>query len=173
MATSPPKSAVNARWRLRFSLKWMLLIVTVICIWLGMTAYQASRQRKAVAAILQLGGRVSYAHQWDYSGRFGKEIKGAEPPGPAWLRKLIGDDYFVEVTYVTHGRRVTDDLLNHIAAFDELKGLYLVGSSVTDQGVKCLRGLRELRWLHLGGTEITDAALIPIRELTRLETLDL
>ena len=51
----------------------------------------AGIRRDAVAEILDLGGQVSY--DYETAGR-------KEPPGSAWLRKRIGNDYFQTATTV-------------------------------------------------------------------------
>ena len=72
---------------------------------------EASRQqREAIAAIRKLGGVVSYDY---YGGRFDCEfslaagrtvpVVTAGPPGPAWARKLLGDDFFADVVDMDYG----------------------------------------------------------------------
>jgi hypothetical protein len=50
------------RW-FRFSLRMMLVMVAVLCVWLAFTFNAARRQKEAVAAILRAGGTVSYDYQ--------------------------------------------------------------------------------------------------------------
>src|SRR5262245_13991502 len=92
------------KW-LRFSLRTMLLLITALCIWLGFQVNAARRQREAVTAILRNGGTVKYDFQlvidpkipWNSSY---KSLKDASPSGPAWIRRLIGDEYFQDVVEV-------------------------------------------------------------------------
>jgi hypothetical protein len=71
MQTEPPKR----RWY-QFSLR-TLLIFTVVCAiaagWLGKRVAQKRNERKAVAAVVKLGGMVLY----DY-----EVLKSTKPPGP-------------------------------------------------------------------------------------------
>src|ERR1039458_6976592 len=47
--------------------------------------------------------------------RAGVGIPSAKPSGPACLRKLLGKDYFADVTYAyLHGIEVTDAGLEHL-----------------------------------------------------------
>ena len=69
-----------------------------------------------------------------------------QPPGPAWLRKLLGDDLFVNVTKVD-----------------------LRGSQVSDAGLKHLKGLTQLQELNLNDTKVSDAGLQHLKGLTQLQ----
>ncbi len=90
----PPKR--KRRW-LQFSLRSLLLAVLIVAI--GMAAWivpiknRAQRQKEAVDAILKGGGFVVYDYQ-EYGERIHEDAK---PPGPDWLRKLLGDDVFTNV----------------------------------------------------------------------------
>ena len=73
-----------------------MLAVAIPFTWLETEMKQARKQRAAVDWIEKAGGSVFYDYQPDPSG----DIPAAKPPGPAWLRKLLGDDYFADVTSV-------------------------------------------------------------------------
>ena len=162
------------RWY-QFSLR-SFLIVTVICAlasaWIARQIERKRNEREAVEAIVKLGGWVVYDYVHDG--------KAANPPGPAWLRKLIGDNFFGEVVYVNLGRNskmteaywtkldqlphveildlsesdVTDDDLVHLKGFSQLQGLRLVRTKVTDAGLEHLKGLTNLQWVSVNGTRI-------------------
>ena len=68
-----------------------MVLVTVLCVWLGLVSERARKQREAVEAIEKVGGAVRYEYQ---------SKSGQEPPGPKWLRELVGEEYFVSVIYV-------------------------------------------------------------------------
>src|SRR5438132_11970797 len=84
----------NRRW-LQFSLR-SLLIFTLICAvasaWLVRKRDQKRKERDAVAALIKLGGTVWY----DYQAGNPK----ATPPGPGWLRAILGENFFGEVRFV-------------------------------------------------------------------------
>ena len=170
MTTEEPK--LRRRW-LQFSLRTLFVVVTVFCIWLGIPVRQALDQKRAVEAIRKSGAqpRISYEYQIDRSA----------PPGPEWLRRLVGDDYFFTVValelrgpnindselaaikWLTYTRwldidttNVTDAGLVHLNGLTNLQRLNLIGTKVSDRGLEHLEVLTTLRWLNLSGTEVTD-----------------
>ena len=54
MTTDHPNPSKPRRRWFQFSLRTLLVLVTVLCVWLAMTAERARKQRKAVAAIRAL-----------------------------------------------------------------------------------------------------------------------
>ena len=85
--TDKPKP--KRRW-LQFSLRTMLLVVTVFCIWLGITAKRARDQKQAIATIMEMGGGIGFQHKVD----------NTEPPGPEWLRRLIAKRHCKRIEYL-------------------------------------------------------------------------
>jgi Leucine Rich repeat len=167
----------------RFSLRTLLVFMTIASIafgWLGFKMRQAGRQREAVKAIEETGGRVVYDYHMDnppdgfvFGGPFliGPERNQSARPGPAWLRDLLGDDFFINVAYVKVG---TSDSINlvHLRQFQRVQWIDVsYNSLVTDAGLVHMQGLPDLRVLYLGRSQVTDAGLIHIRETTRLEEL--
>jgi hypothetical protein len=179
------------RW-LQYSLRWLLVIVTLSCVGLGLLVNRAERQRRAVAAIRESGGLVGYDFEEPSSPV--PAVRG-ESPGPDWLCRLLGVDYFAAVTKVYLPARATDATAAHLSGLTSLQGLTLAGTEVTDAGLAHLRGLTSLQYLHLGdtqvvgladlrgltslhslylrGTQVTDAGLAHLSGLTSLQELDL
>lgn len=185
-----PRGAKSHR-PLQFRLRTALLLITLLALPLAWYA-TGLRQRRAVAEIRRLGGSVLYDYQCEL------DVPNPQPRGPAWLRKIVGDEYFVRVvdvdlddTKVTdaglerlrafrHLRelslrrtRITDRGLHTLAQFDHLRGLQLTGTAVTDKGVEELSRLANLQWLCLGDTAVTDRALPHLSKLRNLEGLEL
>ena len=89
-------AALVFRLRFQFSILALLLLVVVVaipCSWLATELKQAKKQREAVEEIAKLHGFVSYDYEFDSSGN---RIAVAKKPGPAWLRRLLGDDLLDE-----------------------------------------------------------------------------
>jgi hypothetical protein len=89
-ATPTPWRRPRRRW-LRYSLRSLLILTTVLCIWLGIKVNQARRQKEAVARLKELGAEILYSHQRSESGRSFDPRK--ELDLPRWLRQLTGDDF--------------------------------------------------------------------------------
>ena len=94
MATEPPKR--KRRW-FRFSLKMFVVVLTVFCVWLGLLVHRVNKQKEAVQWVKDQGGAVFYDFEWNVEGG---QIDDPQPPGPDWLRELIGVDYFADVVKV-------------------------------------------------------------------------
>ena len=98
------------RW-LRFSLRGLFVIVTVIAIWMGISVHQIRTQRDAVRQIQAAGGTVMY----DYHEVSPRTVSTAgKPRGPEWLRNLAGPELFDRPVWVSlytpHGDEWSDAL---------------------------------------------------------------
>jgi hypothetical protein len=77
----------------KFSLRTLFVAVTVCAIWLGVKTNQARKQQEAVAALTELGVQIGY--DWNYNEQNPLQLlPNAIPPGPEWLRNLIGEHYY-------------------------------------------------------------------------------
>ncbi len=185
------------RW-FQYSLRTLFLAVFLVSIgmsWVAVRIERARREREAVAAIVKLGGQVEYDYQVQQPGG---PLPGADPPGPAWLRNLLGENFFATVVHVYladstaldpglgHLKELTqlgtlnlmrtnvaDASLEHLKGLTQLKALCLDSTKVTDAGIEHLKGLTQLQELDLGDTKVTDAGLEHLKGLTQLQTLDL
>jgi hypothetical protein len=165
-------AALVFRWRFQFSILALLALTVVVAVLCGRLAPErerARKQRDVVEEIKKAGGTVFYDYQLDPAGA---EIPGAKPPGPAWLRKLLGDDLLVDVTRVDlTGPGFGDGWLDRIKALAQLQSLWLNGADVGDAGLEHLKGLTQLQELHLSGTAVTDAGLEHLKGLPKLQEL--
>ena len=87
------------RW-VQFSLRTLLVFVTLCAVassWFVVKMKQVKKRREAVKAIMEAGGSVRY----EYSVNAQLSGSTPKPPGPAWIRKLLGDDFFATVLGVT------------------------------------------------------------------------
>lgn len=157
------------RWRFQFGIRSLLVlavIVAILCGWFVSERNETERQRQAVGEIK--GGQVWYDYQLDV---FGDEVPNARPPGPAFLRKVLGDDFFARVVAV-HFRMptVTDPALEPLRRLPNLRSLQISCARVTDVAAEYAAGQPQLRWLALSDTPITDAGM---RRLLALRNLDM
>jgi hypothetical protein len=125
-----------------------------------------------VSQIFAHGGHINYDFQFDAAGNFrrdafGNYLHGLEPPGPKWLRELVGDDYFqtpVKVSLeIDEGVGFEDRELEMLApalkALPALRSLSLRGSPITDEGLDHLRELTQLREIDCQWTKVTDGGI--------------
>ncbi len=151
------------RW-LSLSLRGSLLLILLLGLWLGWQAHLARKQREAVAAVTAYGGFVRY--DWELDGN-GMPVPGATPRAPGWLRRAVGEDYFqrvavVDMIHATDRRGMadlteseSDVLMAKLAAFPDLREVYLPGELATDRAMETIGGLTGLRTLMMWEARIT------------------
>ena len=162
MMNATPMTPQPRRKRLRVSLAAMMFAVLIVGGGLGWIARRARVQREAVAAILNVGGSVTY--DW--------ESNDSKPRGPRWLRRMIGPDYFDTVVFVSADTIQADDVLMvQIGRLTDVRALYLQGVSVTDAGLAHLANLRDLRTMHLRSSRITGSGLRSLVDLPKFHNL--
>jgi len=180
--------------RIRFSLRSLLVIVLLICSWLGLVVHrdrEMKQHQAAVLCVVRHGGCVEYQ-----SGR-----SGANPyylfPEETWLRKLFPQWKRDRVTSVTFQRadqrfgttiRGTKgiawidpdwslesmlELGRAIQSFPALRRLSFNKTPLPRHGLRCIEGLTHLESLNLSETRITSADVAHLRELVNLEYLNL
>jgi hypothetical protein len=126
---------------LTFSLRTLFVVTTALAVWLGVIVNRAREQREAVKAIEALGGSASY--DWQYAQLDQADPFGLDgpfiPPGPVWLRRLVGDDFFQDAVGVSFSGET--DALKSIAHLKRLRKLKTVivnpfASNVTTDEIK-------------------------------------
>lgn len=173
------------RIKLSLSLRMLLLLILVAALGLGWRVDKARRQRLAVAQVEKYNGHVRF----DYEYADGKEIPDAQPKGPRWLRRILGDDYFREVSRVIYADQPLSDAtlapLADLSGVEELRflaGFYHGNAPVdpppglerlTESGLSRLEGLARLRRLEFHGMELTGSMLRHFRHSTQLEELSI
>jgi len=154
---------------LRYSLRSIFILTTLIAIGLAYYINHCRDQKAAVTAIRDHGG--TFAIRYD---------------APEWVRNRFDDhEYFYNCTRVNLGplnrgydpaRPIGDaelrSLIPHMNAFSNFHILDLRESDVTDDGLDCLRQLRFIDELSLWDTGVTDRAIQHLADLPSLENLD-
>ena len=176
-------AALVFRLRFQFSILSLLVLTAVVaipCSWLAVETKEARTQREAVEEIRKVHGTACYDYQFDRYGnvifdRLGNPIKGAAPPGPSWLHKLLGNDLFASVTRVWldgSGVRTTFGW-DTSQGLPHLQWLTLNKTAVTNAGLCRLAGLTQLQHLYLSDTKVSDVGMEHLKRLTRLQNLAL
>ena len=186
-STDQPAAAKPFRRRYQYSLRTLLVFVTlcaVACSWFAVKMQRARRQREAAKAIMKLGGFVGYDYEPTPSGI---RLQGV-PPGLDWLQEILGNDFFSAIVYVNlSNKNIDTDGGRRFAVLDNTPSLeantvdpktgkphrLLEAKSIADTELECLKDLEGLQYLDLSGTGITDDGMKNLAGLRRIEYLGL
>ena len=146
------------RW-FQFSLRTLLVVVTLICVGPGgYLVYEqrlAKREEDAVKTLSRSPANQLYTR-------------------PHWLRTLLARRTAGHVVGIgLRSRETQDSDLPPLAELSELVWLDLTDTKVTDQGLMHLTGLTRLERLRLDETQVTNKGLVHLAKLKRLTTLNL
>jgi hypothetical protein len=174
------QQASKRRWG-RFSLKTLLILLTLFCIWFGTSTNSANRQRRAVEAIERSGGEFCYDYQKQpTSGGAGVAYSHlVERPGPRWLRWLLSDHYFITPVFLSIHQQseIKDDCLAHLDALPNLESAMFSSVQFRDGDVEHLKSLKNLRQLTFNDGTLSGADgprnFDFLTQLTKLESLSL
>jgi hypothetical protein len=176
--------------RLRFSLRMFLIVVTLLAILLGIAGergLRARKQQQLIALAESYGGETFYELNFTTEGertlRFPNLDFSPTLPGPEWLRKRLGSEYFVEVVELLFDKgshRVLDDAMfreftGSIRSrnLPRVRGLVFGELPITDAALKELSTFPELTSLHITSCPgVTDQGLAEVGRLTKLRRLD-
>jgi hypothetical protein len=150
----------------RFSLRALLVLITVGGITLGVFVHRAERQRKAIAWLKEHHGRVIYAHTPS-----GFPPKSEANPGPQWLIDIVGEHYFFRPESVTLRNLQGDEDLSPLNSLPTVAHVSLAHSNLTGKQLRQLSQVPSIRSLNLHDTELTDGALIELHSVSNLRNL--
>lgn len=142
LASAAQNQVRPGRTWLQFSLRGFLVVLTTGCLWLGWQVERAREQQQAVKAIEASGGEVTYDwSEFKQAGASPFAVDRGQPGGPAWLRRLIGEDFFqtVEtVNFLNASSRLDLEIRRAIPSLQRLPSLKYVAvrMSVTQQTQK-------------------------------------
>jgi hypothetical protein len=148
--------------RLRYGLRSLLVLIAIAAVAVGFVQRRAANlriQRSVAAEIQRLGGYVRFE---------------VTDPGPAWLMRLLGTDFFADVYLVEcDSPQLGDDTLLHIEKLHRLEWLLLDSDQISDAGVRRIANLTALGRLDLGSQQITDDGIAALQRLSNLRWLAL
>lgn len=160
-----------------FSLRTLLIAMTICCVVLGQWVGQLIRQRTAVRHFYELtanrtashlgAGPVTMVYRYKGEGR-------SKPMVHKWLYPLFGEEAFGEViTVQLLDTLATDEDLRYLADVPTVEWVHLSNTKVTDKGLLYLLACPKLRNLTLDGLPITDDGLAQLIVLKELEEISL
>ncbi len=156
----------------------MLLASTALAIGLGILVSDARRQEKAAAAIEDMSGQIVY--DWQVRPPGDRSTQPLTPPGPQWLRRLVGPHYFDTIVavrlYAQRGnnrRRRLAEVIPHLAVLPELRSLTLWGWNLTPEDFQMVSRMRCLEKLTCVETTISEQCAAELVHATALHKLSL
>jgi hypothetical protein len=177
---TPPKR--RRRW-FSLSLRGMMLLILVVGFAMGWKARRASLQRRAVAQIEFLHGWVKYDWEPEIYGCFDSRADTFHPPGPRWLRNMLGDEYFQEVVEVElpdpstfpeidpTSRDSPPDSTEYQSVRELILQRQESKEALDRDQLACLEGLDRLDTLTLRGNPLKSEGLARLGRLSNLKSL--
>ena len=183
MSESSTKS--RRRW-FRFSLRGLLILVAVLCIWFSYEKNRVTKQARITAQVRDLGGDVFFGYRFDSSG---KPTAFSKRKVPGWITDLVGEDFFLTDVTINFdnefgkrpkdrskaiGSQVTNEALSLLDDVRDVTSLLLASNpQLTDECLAHVDHLKQLRVLRLNQTNVTGSGLRHIQSLRNLEGLTL
>jgi len=176
MATEPvPKPSRRRRW-FQFSLRFLFVAVTVVCVLIGMEARKYQRQKSALDELLARGATVRYDYEIDDRGYLRRAPDANRPSAPRWMQRAFGEHYFYQVIGVgLFGKHWNDADTQLLIDLPWLRGLSFHDTTVTDKGFQNVSRCACLEQVTLVGRHplVTDASILQMRQLRKLKFVDL
>ena len=157
MTNQTPNTKPRRRWY-QFSLRTLLIVVTVSAVplgWVGWKLEQGRRERAVIAWVEKMGGNVWFDDV--YSFDVGEKSRWKE-----WVEAVFGP----KVRIVTLGETKVSDL-SPLTELKSLKYLWIENMQLSD--LSPLADFKGLEWLHLHNTPVSDVS--PLAQLKNLELL--
>lgn len=165
----PRRKSMVRRRCLRVSIRALLGLMILVCIaGAGWNSYVArfERQSRAIAKLLEMGVYV----------------KTRSASGPAWLRRFVGKDRFVQVSRISfdpyqlkvrNGSVVDLSVLEQFQFLLSLEEFDLNTMLIPEDGMRHFSHLTGLKVLALRGSGISDSGFSHIQHFRELRHLDL
>jgi hypothetical protein len=177
---SQEPNAKPKRRLFRFSLRTLLLLVTLTSIglgWVTLQMRQAQRQRDAIAHFKDL----TFTSCYDDVGKSmgcGEGYRFITEPRQTslrdWVAKQFGKDYAYRLDHLhlASNQRVDDQHLARLPDLAGLRSLSIYCDHVTDRGLTYVAQLADLEFLSLEHASLlTDNGIAQLRQLKKLRVL--
>jgi hypothetical protein len=155
--------------RFQFSLRGLLLLLTVIAVgcWYFTSSYR--NKARAIARLEELGASICYDFNWPRPGVWNGST---DAPGKPWLKGVLGEHYAaepVEVQLFIHSNMRPEEFSDEdailVSRVPTIEWLALFDTKLTDEGLMYLGAIRDLGRLDVEGTLVTKAGVKKFRQL--------
>jgi hypothetical protein len=164
----------------RFSLRFFLIAVTIVClfcVWLAYHVRRANDQKRAIEAWRRYAPIVFYDFQMNDGDL---DLKGTSKWSP-WLVDQLGRDFFhsVQILWVRgDGQQLSKAydpaLFQHLAGLTQLRDLQLKSGVVGDDELAIVGRLPRLqRFVAIGHRRVTDVGVADLARSRSLESIHL
>ncbi len=200
MTSCETKPKRSRRW-LSFSIRGLLVVVTLLCIalgWIGKDIVRMRVEQSVVDELTKAGGVIIW---YDYERNKGSKAPGfgrrGTPPGNATLRRWFGDhlyarvdtvgfrnpqqDYNEQVRLLPHlgdlryvyldWFDLEDESAAELAKVPRLRHIWFHQTAVTPRQFEILGQSESLREISLSGTTATDFKLHQIAKMPRITSI--
>jgi hypothetical protein len=158
-----------ARWRVprvQFSLRVLLVLVALAGVgswWFTQRLESARAQAAAVQQLRSAGAMLYYDFEVDHDLNFvaGRPRDSFDPPPRFSLSRVLGDDFFSDVTVVNSWEMMDDSQLQTVADCRNVRAL-LLGIPLSERSLPILKRMTSLKLLDIQGSGLSESA---IREL--------
>jgi Leucine-rich repeat (LRR) protein len=129
----------HRRW-MQFSLRTLLVVVTLTSFLLGYVAWEREQCRQGQQSLNKLEQLMTSS---------ANKVEKVSSTRPGWLKVLLGNDAFRGVKSVElRDTSLSDSDLHPLAAFPNLHSVRMEAPNVTDAGISQLRGLKAAEQFH-------------------------
>lgn len=178
-APEPRRPQSWLRRRLRFSLRTLLVIYTLVSLLLGYYVLRVQNELRAAEAIAAASGQITYDWQVRPDGVY--PPPKIDPPGPDWLHRYLGPHWFGRIAEVRlnefgyPGKKNDFATIGpHLAGLPGLRTLSIWGGELDLKDCELLRGLTRLEKLELYAESVIEPAhTAAIAKMKRLKSLKL
>ncbi|QDT01250.1 leucine-rich repeat domain-containing protein [Adhaeretor mobilis] len=162
------------RRTIRYSLKSLLIVFTVVAVYFGIEANRVAKQQAALAILEKAGVSPIYDYEFFRKVKKGR-IVDVGPWGPVWLHSLIGADYFRTIVGLNlAGSEISDEEVIQLSSLlHKVRYINLRETNISNKGIGQLWKLTNLEELRLSSTEIGDDGMASIGRCSSLNTLGL
>jgi len=177
MSAESPSTTTPRRWRLRFTLRVLLVVVAAVCVFLAIWTQRARQQRRVVERLRQ-SSRTTIHYDFQFkNGRARIDDRSGqyeESKVPAFLREAFGTDFFHTLTAVYSS---DPKIIKELPDLPSLELLSLDSDSLVDSDLAPVPEIHGLRSVFIQGdirnphstTHVSDDSLAMIPRLRHIK----